>query len=349
MREVILNDQGKEVMLNEMELAMAEIVQRDFRRRFKPLINSLGFEVSITTLTTIMKKITTQKFFHIAPSDFLPLRVGEGAWSTNLVTYLSYQLGDDFATGILNLGGNNARLAMADAGVSSQSIKVINWGKQIGWNIIELSIAAKAGNWDLVSAKEVARKTEWDLGIQKVAFLGLASGDSTAYGLYTQPNVTIDSTTLVQPISTLSTVELKEFVANILNVYRSNAQRTAWPTHFILPESDFLGLAAPSSADFPLKATMAVLMETFQVMTGNKDFKILPNAYGDKAYSGQTFQQYILLNYDEESVRMDIPVDYTNTLANSIDNFSFQNVGYGQFTGVLAYRPAEMYYLQFTP
>ena len=82
-------------------------------------------------------------------------------------------------------------------------------------------------------------------------------------------------------------------------------------------------------------------------MTGNKDFKVLPCAYGDKVYSGAAVQQYVLINQDEESIRMDVPVDYTNTLANSIDNFGFQNVGYGQFTGVLAYRPAELYYMQF--
>ncbi len=87
----------------------------------------------------------------------------------------------------------------------------------------------------------------------------------------------------------------------------------------------------------------------FQVICRNKGFKILPLAYGDVAYSGFSYQQYVLLNYDEESLRMDIPLDYQNTLANSLDNFSFQNAGYGQFTGVLAYRPLEMMYFQYTP
>lgn len=85
-------------------------------------------------------------------------------------------------------------------------------------------------------------------------------------------------------------------------------------------------------------------------MTKNQNFKILPNAYGDTAYNtdaGIAKQRYVLTNYEEESIRMDVPVDYTNTLANSIDNFNFQNVGYGQFTGVLAYRPAELLYFSF--
>lgn len=337
----ILNSKGEPIVLNAREARIAEINQR--------IANALGFEVSITTLTTIVKKVTEQKFFEVAPADYLPVRVGEGAWSSNLITYRSFDLADSFETGIINLAGNNGRLAQANAGVDSVSVKIINWAKSIGWTMFELEEASKSGNWDLVTSKEKARKRNWDLGIQKIAFIG-AQNDSNVLGLLNQSGVTSDTSTLPQPISTLSTVDLKAFCAVILDKYRANCARTAWPTHFIIPESDYLGLAAPSSADFPLKSTLQVLEETFQVMTKNKQFKILPLAYGDIAYHpGATQQQYVLLNYDEESLRMDLPVDYTNTLANSIDNFSFQNVGYGQFTGVMAYRPAELYYLKFTP
>ena len=83
------------------------------------------------------------------------------------------------------------------------------------------------------------------------------------------------------------------------------------------------------------------------MLTMNKSFKILPLAYANKEIQGAK-NIYTLLNYDEDSVRMDIPVQYNNTLANSVDNFRFQNVGYGQFTGVKAYRPAEMLYFSNT-
>lgn len=338
--EQILNSKGEPVLLNKREGYLANMLQRQ--------VNALGYEVNITTLTTIMKKITEQKFFEVAPADYLPIRVGEGAWSTNLTTYRSFNLSDSFATGVLNLGSNNARLAVGDAGVDSLNILVKNWGKSIGWTIFDLEQAAKSGNWDLVTAKERARKKNWDLGIQKVAFLGL-DGDTSALGLLNQAGVTNDTTTLTASITSLAAVpaNLSAFIASVLNVYRANNNRTAWPTHFIIPESDYLGLATPSSPTFPLKSILQLMEETFQVMTGNKGFKILPLAYGDPAYNTLGVHRYVLLNYDEESVRMDIPVDYTNTLANSIDNFSFQNVGYGQFTGVLAYRPLEMYYFSW--
>lgn len=336
--EKILNSKGEEIVLNAREARVADVNQK--------LVNALGYEVSITTLTTIMKKITEQKFFEIAPADYVPVRVGEGAWSSNLLTYRSFNLSDDFATGVINVGSSNSRLAVGDAGVDSLSIKVLNWAKEIGWSLFDLELAAKSGNWDLVTAKERSRKKNWDLGIQKVTFLGLA-GDTSCLGLYNQTGVTNDTTTLLGPISGLSSAALSAFAAAILNVYRANNARTAWPTHFIIPESDYLGLATPSSDTFPIKSKLQLLEETLQTMTKNKNFKILPNAYGDTAYNGLGVTRYVLLNYDEESIRMDIPVDYTNSLANSINNFQFQNVGYGQFTGVLAYRPLEVYYFSY--
>lgn len=342
--QTILNSAGKPILLNEREKRVADVCQR--------MVNALGYEVSITTLTTIMKKITEQKFFEVAPADYIPVRVGEGAWSSNLVTYRSFQLSDDFETGVIDTGANNSRLAQGDAGVDSLSIKVLNWAKSIGWSIFDLELAAKSGNWDIVTAKERARKRNWDLGIQRVAFLGAKGDNATGgncLGLLNQAGITTNTTRITAPLSGLSPADLKTFLQNVLNDYRSNCNRTAWPTHFIIPESDYLGLAAPASSTFPIRSTLSLMEETFQVMTHNKNFKVLPLSYADATYNSAEInkQCYVLTNYEEESIRMDLPVDYTNTLANSIDNFSFQNVGYGQFTGVLAYRPLELLYYRY--
>lgn len=345
----ILGLDGKPIKLSNAEEYHAQFVQKQVNERFA---NALGYEIPITTLTTIMKKITEQKFFTAAPADYLPVRVGEGAWSAQLTTYRSFQVGGEFEQGILDTGGNNARMAQADAAVDALNIKVFNWAKSIGWSIFDLELAAKSGNWDLVTAKEKARKTNWDLGIQKVAFLG-AQGNNGAngacLGLLNQSGITINTTRITKALSAMTPAELKVFTANVIEDYRSNNNRTAMPTHFIIPESDYNGLASQASPDFPIKSTLQLLEEAFVVITRNKNFKILPLAYADAAYNSAVInkQCYVLLNYDEESIRMDIPVDYSNTLANSIDNFSFQNAGYGQFTGVLAYRPLELYYYQY--
>lgn len=102
----VRNAKGKAITFTRREQLIVNHNQR--------LCNSLGYEVSITTLTAIMKKVSEQKFFQVAFADYLPVVVGEGAWSTNLTTYRSFQIGDVFETGILNLGGQNSRLASAD-------------------------------------------------------------------------------------------------------------------------------------------------------------------------------------------------------------------------------------------
>lgn len=347
-QSVITYDDGKPVVLSASERAHAAWTQRLVNERHG---NALGYEVPITTLTAIVKKISVQKFFEVPPADFVPIRVGEGTWSTNLTTYRSFDIADQFETGLIGNGGQNSRLATADSGVDTLNILVFNWAKSIGWNIFELEQAAKSGNWDLVAAKEKARKRNWDLGVQRVAFLG-AEGQNAAggncLGLLNQSGITTNTTLITQPISAMTTAQLKTFTAALINAYRGNCNRTAWPSHFAIPESDYLGLASQASPDFPIKSTLELLEEAFKLNTRNKSFKILPIAYGDAAYNGLGHQVYTLYNYDEESLRMDIPLDYTNTQANSLDNFSLQNVGYGQFTGVLAYRPLEMLYFTFT-
>src|SRR6185312_7906598 len=142
----LTNSKGEEIRLTPREQRVADINQR--------MVNALGYEINITTLTTIMKKITEQKFFEIAPADYLPVIVGEGSWSTNLTTYRSFDTADEFETGIINTGGQNSRLAVADAAVDALNQKVFPWAKAIGWSIFDMEFAAKSGNWDVVSAKE---------------------------------------------------------------------------------------------------------------------------------------------------------------------------------------------------
>lgn len=338
-RKVILNSKGQPVVLNSEEKRVAMMNQRH--------ANALGAKIDITTLTSIIKSITSQKFFEIAPADYIPVQVGEGAWNVELTTFRSYNLGGDFEEGIVNTGANNARLAQADAGVDAITVQIKNWAKGVTWSKPELEYAQRAVNYDLITAKEKSRKKNWDLGVQKAAFIGLNT--TGVEGLLTQSGITPNTTTITKPISTMTGAELKAFCAAVLGVYRANCNYTAWPTHFVIPESDYLGLAAPSSADYPLKSVLQVLQETFQTMTKNLNFQIMPCAYGDAANLGLDLQRYALYNADPESIRMDIPVDYTSTLANTMNNYQFESVAYGQLTGVKAYRPAELVYFQYDP
>lgn len=349
-KHIHLDAKGSPIILTEKEQKLANYLQKQISK----FDNALGAEIDITSLTTIIKKVSEQKFFQIRPSDYLPVRVGEGAWSSNLVTYRSFQTGGKFSEGVLNQAGGNGRMAEVGSAVDSVMVEVKNWGKKIGWTLMELQQASKSGNWDLITNLEESRKTNWDLGIQAVSFLGL-EGTASVKGLLTQTvgtgaeDVTENTSLITKAIKDMSATELSTFAKNVLDVYRTNCQRTAWPTHFIIPESDYLGLATPSNSDYPLKSKMEILQDTLRVMTNNPNFRILPLAYADAAYNGLDKQIYTMLNYDDKSIRMDVPVAYTNTLANTVNGFNFENVGYGQFTGVKAYRPKEMIYFTYDP
>jgi Uncharacterized protein conserved in bacteria (DUF2184) len=250
---------------------------------------------------------------------------------------------------VLNVGSGNARLADADAGIDSLVNPVVNWAKQVNWSFFDLKFAARSGNWDLVTAKERARKKNWDLGIQRVAFFGMNSNPNVL-GLLTQAGITTNTSLIPADISVMTATQLNTFVAGVIGAYRSNCNFTAWPTHFIIPELDYDGLQTPfpgTVGTYPV-TMLDYLDNAFKKATRNPNFKIMPCFYADKVnnstVSGLNTNIYVLLNHDEDSIRMDIPVDYTNTMQNTINGFQFQNVGYGQFTGPLAYRPLELLY-----
>lgn len=334
---------GKEILLNSREVSLANNLHE--------ISNSLGYEVDTSTLTAISKSVVDQKFFTLMPADYLPVRVGEGAWSAEILTYRNFSTGADFETGLLNTGSNNARLSEVDGGTDTVSVAVNNWAKQVNWSIMELNLASRSGNWDIVTSKEKARKRNWDLGIQRIAFLG-ARDNSAVTGLLTLANVASNVLVITKYIKDMNETEFEAFIASIIGTYRTNSAFTAMPSHFIIPEADYTGLAGATSENFPLKSKLTRLLEVFSQVTMNPDFKILPCAYADKVNNadvvGLNKNRYTLLNYDEDTIRMDIPVNYTNTLQNSINGFQFQNVGYGQFTGVRAFREKEVLYFDWT-
>lgn len=347
MKQVILNSSGEPIKLNRFEQSRADALQRQFDAELK---NALGFQVDITTLTAISKSIVEQKFYTVAFADYVPVRVGEGAWSSEILTYRSYSIGGDFAEGVVDLATDNSRLASASTGVDKVTVPVKNWAKQIDWTFFELQEAARSGNWDVVSSKERSRKENWDLGLQEVAFWGL-KGTTNVKGLLTQSDVNANSSLIQKYINAMSEAEFQTLLQGIIEAYRANSQRTAMPNRFIIPEADYNGLAVSVSEDFPLKSKLARLEESFKLITRNANFQILPSAYSDQAtnaaITGLNKNRYVLMNANEDTIRMDIPVDYTNTLQNTINGFQFQNVGYGQFTGVQTYRPREVLYFDW--
>lgn len=346
------------IKLTKAERYAAAIAQQDVNRKFR---NALGYEVPITTLSGISKRISEQHYYEIAFADYLPVLVGENTWMSNITTFRSYDAAGTFEDGYVNQGSESARLASSNAAVDALNIKVNNWANEVSWNIFELEQAARNGNWDIVAAKQEAMKRTWDLGLQRIAFLGakgLNGSGGSCLGLLNQPTGQFDASLITLPISSMSTTQLATFQQNAIQVYRAQVNYTRYPTHFIMPELDYNGLANQSSPDFPIKSKLVLLQEAFAAVTHNRNFKILPLTYAQYSIAGAGVLPagvgggagsglYTFLNYDEKSLKMEVPLPYTNTLANSVNNFNFNMVGYGQHTGVLLLRPLELYYAGF--
>ena len=341
----------KQIILSSVTQKPIELTEHEGKIAFfnERMANALGFQIDITTLTQILKKVSEQKFYKVPFADYLPVTVGQGAFNTQLTKYLSYELGSGFEDGVIDMGVNNGRLSEVNVGVQPINQKILDWAKGYSWTLFQIQQASQSGNWDLISSLEKTRKMNWDLGLQRTAFLGLLGDTGSALGLLNQSGVTNNLSLITAPLSGLSAADLSTFISGLITAYRVNCSYTAMPTHFVIPESDFNGLTAPSSSEFPLISKLELMLKAFREVTGNPGFMIKPSAYADAANSGGALsvQRYALYNYDEDSLAMNIPVDYTSTLANSVNNFSFQNVGYGQFTGAIAYRPAEMLYFSY--
>lgn len=314
-----------------------------------------GYQIVTDTLTYIKKQVSDQKFYRVAPADFFPVVVGDGAFSANLLTNRTYSVAEDFEAGNLRTGAGDARLSMADVAIDGVNQYVQNWAKGIAYTIFDVEQALRANNWDPIMGKHNSRKKNWDLGIQLISFLGSAT-DTRIPGFLSVTGVTVDTGTITKLISTMSAAELSTFVKAAVAAYFSNANSSAMPNRFQMPMADYIacaGVLVPGTVGTYPVPLLKYLEEAFklQVAPMESDFKIMGLAYGDAATNntlrGINKNIYTLYRNDPESNRLDIPVDYTTTQANSLNNFEFQDVGYGQYTGFTLFRNLEFYRMQF--
>lgn len=313
--------------------------------------SATGFKYAIDTMSFIKAEVTTQKFYKVPFADFIPVAVGRGNFSEQIFTNVSFSNAGSFASGIINTG-SNTRLANVDAATAKKVQQVRLWAKQLTYSIPEIEQALQANNWDPIMAKEQSRKENWDLGIQEVAFLGLLGDATDIPGLLNQADVTIDTTFITAPISGLDAAGFKTFVAGLISEYFLATNSTQMPTDFVIPYSDFLGLQVlvPGSAGtFPIPM-MDYLMKAFKDATQNPNFSVRPLAYCEASRNtaaGINKQCYVLYNKDPRTMQMEVPIQYTTTNANTVNNFSFQNVGYGRFSGLGLFRNLEMLYFRY--
>ena len=359
------NDKEKRVFTpEEFDGAMQEKYNRKSFRGLE-LLNStrenatgdiasttLAYQYATDRLTYIRSRFIEQTFYEIAPADYLNVLVGEGAFSAQIVTNLSIKTAGSFKQGKLLTGNMNSKVPIADAAVVPAYTKIMNWGMGTEYTIFDVNQALFTGTWDPIEAKQKARKKDFDLGIQEITFLG-DTGDSTNYpGLLTQSTVNTNNTRITALINSLSTSTFATFIGGIVNDFLVNCNYTAFPNKFVIPTDDWAGLGVPVSSTYPNISILNYLKQMFDaIVTGGVE--MLPLAYGIPAYNktaintGTGYHYYLLYKDDIDTQFMEIPVNYTVTQVGTVNNFSFQDVAYCQYSGVTVLKPAEMLYFYF--
>jgi hypothetical protein len=307
----------------------------------------LGYDYAIRTTTFLRTKSIQQKFYEVAPADFMTVEVGTGAWMEAITTNLEYNSAGDFESGIVNIAAAKADMPQVEVGIAPKNYKIATWNKGYVYSIPEMEKALASNNWDVVKAKTDALKKNWDLGIQRIAFVGSVNGNTGVEGLLNLSETTSDTSTLVAKISTLAADDFATFVETVLGLFWANANGTALPDTFIIPMDDFLGMSGPVSAAFPMNSKIEFLQKAFAGATGNPGFKISGLAYAMKAYNPDGVNRYMLYKNDPEVIKLDIPVDFNLTSPNTSDNYQWKGVAYGQFTGVQCFRPRLTYYMDW--
>ena len=308
--------------------------------------SSSGFQYAIDTLSYIRSQIIKQKFYEIPIADYLPVDVGEGAFSDEIVQNLQFMQSGGFYDGDVTNQDQTGRLAQVNTGLDPIRMRTQIWAKATGWTIMEIERASRSNNWDVVSGKLESLKKNWDLGVQETAFLGHPDGVMT--GLLNDSEVTINTTLITGTLSAMSESVFTTFVANLMPTYFANSNDTAIPDTFIIPNDDFLGLAVPYSPTYPNISKIDYMYKAFRAMTGNENFKILGLSYAQatrNAGRGINQNRYVLYKNNPETMKMAIPVDFTMLEADTTNRLNWQQAAYGQYSGVLVNRKRELLYI----
>ena len=311
----------------------------------------LGYDYMIRTLSEIRSEVVEQKFYRVAPADYMPVDVGEGAWSDEIVQNLTFQTGGDFFDGDVETQNSNGRMAQVDAAIAPIRMPTSTWAKQANWTLPEIAKAAAASNWDVVAGKMESLKTNWDLGVQEVAFLGHPTKTGIR-GIMNDSEVNINTTLITTPISSMTETQFNAFVAGIIAAYYTNSNFTEdQPDTFVMPTSDYLGMTNAVSATYPNISKIEFLLNAFKKATRNENFKILPLTYSQASQNssrGINKNRYMLYKNDVKTLKMTIPVDFTMLEAATQNNFNWDQPAYGQYSGCLINRKREVLYLDET-
>lgn len=306
---------------------------------------SAGLEQIITTLTQIVAGVQHQKFYTVAGSltDYVPIEMGTGAYAKQLTQFAVAQVGDNFESGIVQVGNGINKDANVDIKVDSIRIKNNFWRMkyQATKEILEMG-RVNAETFSYIEEQERARLKTFQLGIQKVAFMGTEDGQNQ--GLLTQSGVTINTSLLPASVAAMTLEQLTNFAKTAIATYFANTNSTVFPNTWLMPTADYMSLGVPVNPEFPIGTVREFLEKAFIAAGAPANFKILHTVYNNTAGVGGK-GRHVLYNREADTLTMYIPKPYTPYPLYPQSSLDMISDAEAQFTGVWVKRPAELLYM----
>lgn len=349
MKEMLLYDRNGQVWTPRGCLGSAD--EYSVRER----MNALGADQNITTLTELLPQVYQQKYLQYDLSNYVPIMVGQGnPYMSQLFNWAIGINGTDFEAGLAQMASADSNIYNDDIAVEPIFRDVTTWIKNVQVNTLEQGIFdAGTGNMDLLAEKLKARKKEYDLGIQKTTFLGLKSAPTKFGGLLTQSDVTDNTTLVTKTLAAMTDAEFLTFAKGFVKAFQENCNYTAYPTRFVVPETDLTAMKTSFiSGTYPLAGSTKyeVLLNMGKSFT--PDFEILGCVYCQPEFNkeylnvGTGKTRYALYNHDADAINLQIPIDFTVTLPYQLGIKSV-STAYSRFSGVKAMRNKELLYFSF--
>lgn len=266
-----------------------------------------GLEQCISTTAKILPTILDAYYYQLDGqklSDFVPIEVGYGAYSRELVQFAVKPTGADFKSWLINptAGGFNLD-ANVDSDIEAQ--RYHNNFIRAAYSLTKegIEMAAKATMpFNLYEIKEKARAKAFYLGLQEAWFLGLNDGKS--YGLLNQPSGSINTSFMNKSLSKMTNDEFKDWVGTLRGLFNSATKGILQFDRLLMPQDDYFALDTVFG-EFGL--TRRQILEN--VVKANNG-KIVYTKYNETAGTNGN-PRYALYKYDEDLIQGFIPLPYT--------------------------------------
>lgn len=272
-----------------------------------------GYDFTLTTLSEIMQEAIDQKHYEVPFADYVPVDVGVTPTADEIIRKVAFQTGGNFFKGAIDTNTSTQRMVNVDVAMSILRMPIATWAGDFQYNLLDVSQAIQANNYDLITEKTKSLKKNWDLGMQEVCFTGHPDVPEIT-GLLNSKEVDTNADLIPKKISEMDETEFQTFISKVIGAYAANSSYTSKPDTFVMPTDDYLGLASATSKANPAISKMEYLQKAFSGTTGNKNFKIMDLAYCQKEemskLTGKEANRYVLYKNDPEVLMMSIPIDF---------------------------------------